>query len=290
MTWYAVLVLLLVHSALTLEECGSEQIRKTCPAEVKASDFTGNGGWGKGHVVLDTDKCDIERRHIDSFSREEFLEEYNGVKPVIIEGWNANWKSQFSTMCTKEMLLTNYGNRSIILSTANKNSYEKQTASLVSYLSDIMLPPPVVRLGNTTWYHFGNNDHESWTDLFDCYLNPEQFMSDPSFFSYSFGMGASGSGVPFHTHGPVFNEVIFGRKRWWLKPPGVEPLMHPDESAMQWLFTHYSHNDYCPASEPIGDCGVQECVIEAGEIIYIPGMWHHSTLNIGDTVFMAIFV
>jgi hypothetical protein len=47
--------------------------------------------------------------------------------------------------------------------------------------------------------------------------------------------GASGSGVPFHTHGAVFAEVLYGRKRWFLVEPKAKPTYNPDETSLRWL-------------------------------------------------------
>ena len=244
-----------------------------------------NGGWERPHAesTLDTATCTIERRHIETLSPEEFLQRYWENTPVIVEGYRHNAEALFAKMCAKDVLLWHYGAQDIVLSTANKNSYEKKTVPLTRYLDEFMVSPPVTQLGNTTWYHFGNNNHKDWPELFAAYRKPEEYMEDPTHFAYSFGLGASGTGVPFHTHGGVFNEVMYGRKRWWLAPPGPEPAFHPDESALQWTYTYYGN-------ESAHNVALQECVIGAGEFIYVPGRWHHSTLNIGDTVFMATFL
>ena len=46
--------------------------------------------------------------------------------------------------------------------------------------------------------------------------------------AYSFGLGANGSGVPFHVHGAVFAELNHGAKRWFLYPPDFAEI--PDFS------------------------------------------------------------
>lgn len=32
------------------------------------------------------------------------------------------------------------------------------------------------------------------------------------------------------------------------------------------------------------------CTLKYNEVIYIPSMWYHATLNVGETVFMSVFV
>eukprot|EP00754_Rhynchopus_humris_P051437 Rhum_TRINITY_DN9550_c0_g3::Rhum_TRINITY_DN9550_c0_g3_i1::g.34042::m.34042 len=265
------------------QECLLGEAQTSCP-DVKTK--LAHGGWvpPTEGSVLDTETCTIERRHVSDLSGEEFLAGYWEQAPVIVEGFKSNVESAFASMCARDVLLEHYGTMPVILSSANKNSYVKKTVPLSEYLGDYMASPPVVQMGNTTWYHFGNNDHAAWPELFGCYAKPEGYMHDPKHFAYSFGIGASGTGVPFHTHGGVFNEVLYGRKRWWLKAPGREPPFHPDMSALQWTYTHY------PQVANESREGIQECVIGPGEFIYVPGQWHHSTLNIGDTVFMATFL
>ena len=65
-----------------------------------------------------------------------------------------------------------------------------------------------------TFYLFGDNDWGDWVNFTEHYVRPPWNYSGREPF-YSFGIGGSGSGVPFHTHGAVFAEVIFGRKRWF---------------------------------------------------------------------------
>lgn len=70
---------------------------------------------------------------------------------------------------------------------------------------------------------------------------------------FSFGIGSSGSGVPFHTHGAVFAEVLHGHKRWLLSPPQSKPEFSPDETSLAWtlgVLPRLSRN----ATETILDC------------------------------------
>jgi hypothetical protein len=52
---------------------------------------------------------------------------------------------------------------------------------------------------------------QAWRGLLDQYVRPP-LLDAAAHGSVSFGLGGSGSGVPFHTHGPVFAEVVHGRK------------------------------------------------------------------------------
>lgn len=85
-----------------------------------------------------------------------------------------------------------------------------------------------------TLYFFGDNNFTEWGSLFQHYV-PPPFRIPGTSGAYSFGIAGvcragcgvraaqgwhstrfppigSGSGVPFHWHGPGYSEVIFGRK------------------------------------------------------------------------------
>ncbi|XP_059717172.1 jmjC domain-containing protein 8 isoform X1 [Haemorhous mexicanus] len=92
----------------------------------------------------------------------------------------------------------------------------------------------------------------------------------------------SGSGVPFHWHGPGFSEVIFGRKRWFLYPPDRTPHFHPNESTLAWL--QHTYPTLPPAQRPL------ECTLRPGEVLYFPDRWWHATLNLDTSVFISTFL
>lgn len=104
-------------------------------------------------------------------------------------------------------------------------------------------PHPLAALSSCvpldTLYFFGDNNFTEWGPLFQHYV-PPPFRIPGTSPAYSFGIAGgcgmgtrgmglgrdwglspaptpgstagSGSGVPFHWHGPGFSEVIFGRK------------------------------------------------------------------------------
>jgi hypothetical protein len=67
---------------------------------------------------------------------------------------------------------------------------------------------------------------------------------------FSFGIGASGSGVPFHTHGAVFAEVLHGAKRWFITDPADKPVFDPNETSFRWLH----RRNILPASKHLFEC------------------------------------
>lgn len=169
----------------------------------------------------------------------------------------------------------------MILSTANTFSYEKFKRPLRTYINDHMSPHEETIEAESVLYHFGDNRYDEWPGFYDEYVRPPLQHARLNG-SLSFGLAGTGSGVPFHTHGAVFAEVLHGQKRWFLYPPGPPPTFDPSRTTLYWL--KHVYPGLPEDKKPV------ECVLRPGEIIYLPSHWWHATLNIGDTVFMSTFV
>ena len=167
---------------------------------------------------------------------------------------------------------------------ANTHSYDKKTTSLRDYLATSMAPRSMADVASSTFYHFGDNNYSSWVNFTDHYWRPPYNYGREPFFS--FGIGGSGSGVPFHTHGAVFAEVLHGAKRWFITAPGHKPVFDPNETSFRWLHYHYPAAGAGAAGRP----PMFDCVLYPGEVLFIDTQYWHSTLNIGDTVFISTFL
>ena len=129
-------------------------------------------------------------------------------------------------------------------------------------------------------YQFGDN---YWDIVYE-YARPEVFGRNHTEGALSFGIGRTGSGVPFHVHGPVIAEVMHGRKRWFMAPWEKKPDFDPIISSFTW------YHDIATNKNHQLDEGVLTCIAEPGDLVFVPNEWWHSTLNIGETVFMAMFL
>nr|XP_048722189.1 jmjC domain-containing protein 8 isoform X2 [Caretta caretta] len=217
----------------------------------------GNGGWltNKYLALMEEDHCTVERRDA-SLTYSQFIDQYAFSRPVVIQGITDN--SEFQALCTRNKLLAEFGDRLVRLSTANTYSYRKDTL-----------------------YFFGDNNFTEWGSLFQKYM-PPPFRIPGTSGAYSFGIAGSGSGVPFHWHGPGYSEVIFGRKRWFLYPPEKTPEFHPNKTTLSWLLDTYPFLP--PEDRPV------ECTIHPGEVLYFPDRWWHATLNLDTSVFISTFL
>jgi jumonji domain-containing protein 8 len=111
-------------------------------------------------------------------------------------------------LSARERLLQEYGDSVVILSTANSYSHEKRHLSFGRYVREIVDHEWTGdEVGDRSFYHFGDHNHSEWALLFDAYVQPTHLLDYETEGSMSFGVGASGSGVPMHVHGPVFAEV-----------------------------------------------------------------------------------
>lgn len=94
-------------------------------------------------------------------------------------------------------------------------------------------------------------------------------------------MGGMRTGAPFHFHRSAFNSALFGRKRWLLLPPGAQYWARA--RAVDWF-------DRYRAGEVPADPLIQECVQHAGDILFVPGGYAHTTISAEDTACVAIEV
>lgn len=231
----------------------------------------------KYDIIEDQGNCNIER--VNHITNEEFLTNYAYNKPVIISTENSN--EYFKQLCERYQLLKDYGDKKIVLSTANTHSYDKLEMTLEQYIENTLYPQDITESGKNTLYFFGDNNHTEWKKLFEQYNMPPYKLPKKGP-ALSFGIAGIGSGVPFHFHGPGFAEVIHGSKRWFLYPYDDKPEFNPDETTLYWVQNEYP-------KLPKND-NLYECTIFPGEALYFPDRWWHATFNLETSVFISTFL
>lgn len=210
----------------------------------------------------------------------EFLE-----KEAVVFTGNSNRTAFFRELMQKNILLHCFGNHFVTLSTANQFSYLKTEASFRDYVENYMSKPQDLNAsGADTKYHFGDNKHSEWDHFFNLYPKPTEILYDAKIATLSFGLAGTGTGVPSHTHGHVFAEILYGKKRWWIAEPQNKPRFESDESVLKWFL------EVLPTYTEQEKSKLLDCTIEPGDILYIPTHWWHSTFNMGEAVFMSTFV
>jgi hypothetical protein len=214
----------------------------------------------------------------------EFIARFRGRSPVVLTA--ASNGSSFAASATRRALRDEWGSLSVVLSSANSHSYEKRVVPLSQYLDTMMDPQPLSRLGNETFYLFGDNNGPQWARFLAGYRRPP--FAGAEFGALSFGVAGRNTGVPFHIHGAVYAEVLHGRKHWFLLPPGERPVFNPNASQLHWVV--HSMPD---AVNQLASRGARmlTCTLHPGEVLYIPPMWYHATLNLDDfNCFVSTFV
>ena len=250
--------------------------------------------------------------------------------PLVIYPSSGRRNSDFARLTTVENLASNFvPNFNVTLSGSDSLSSHRREIPLIQYLDEILnangvgetLPD---QLGNESWYLFGETFTDDWAAFLRRYELPRCHSCTRDQVALSFGIGNSGSGVQWHTHGPGFSETIHGRKHWVLYPPNQRPSYNLDYASRHWMEHEYgrlenwteadvedernSHIKYMTNSyedmsgPPFGiltkktESGPSEkkpfeCTIHPGEMIYFPDRWHHATINLDSyTCFVSSFL
>ncbi len=90
-------------------------------------------------------------------------------------------------------------------------------------------------------------------------------------------VGGNGSGNPFHYHQQTWNALVAGRKRWLLHPPNASfySELHP----LEWL---RRGRHLASGAQPL------ECEQRVGDVLFVPRLWGHGTVNLDETVGVAM--
>ena len=105
-------------------------------------------------------------------------------------------------------------------------------------------------------------------------------------------VGANGSGNPFHYHAQTWNALVVGRKRWWLYPPNAS--FYSEVHPLEWLRRRPRRGaggvDAGAGGADVGAGGARalECEQRAGDVLFVPRLWGHGTLNLGETLGVAM--
>mmetsp|Transcript_60976 Transcript_60976/g.114972 ORF Transcript_60976/g.114972 Transcript_60976/m.114972 type:complete len:313 (+) Transcript_60976:101-1039(+) len=227
-------------------------------------------------------------------------------RPWMFEGLTNNTRLQGRTgLTSKAEFLRRYGHREAVVSNPVAQSHGRKSMPLAAYVQSEMRPAEnlsvAVAESSEAWYLCQSN---FWEDLISEYDPPPLLGGRTG--ARSFGLGRSGSGLPFHWHGAAFFEVTQGQKRWFFAPPHYDFSDAWGMSSLSWLHSLWGrtsvsfHRDAekvqralldgeSSSSVPLPQ-GVWTCTQGPGEVLYIPAGWWHATLNVGETVFFLDFV
>ncbi|KAK9069527.1 hypothetical protein SSX86_011431 [Deinandra increscens subsp. villosa] len=234
------------------------------------------------------DQGNVERK--TDLSLEEFLQQYDAQKPVLVSGLADTWLAKKTW--TPEQLLIKYEDTSFRISQRSANKVAMKLKDYVSYIQEQHDEDPL--------YIFDDKFGEVAPDLLKDYSVPHLFPDDyfdvldsdqrPPFRWLI--IGPERSGASWHVDPALtsaWNTLLCGRKRWALYPPGRVPLgvtVHVNDedgdvdietpSSLQWWLDFYPL--LADEDKPI------ECTQLPGETIYVPTGWWHCVLNLETTI------
>eukprot|EP01100_Stratorugosa_tubuloviscum_P011725 TRINITY_DN5310_c0_g1_i1.p1 TRINITY_DN5310_c0_g1~~TRINITY_DN5310_c0_g1_i1.p1 ORF type:complete len:553 (-),score=257.64 TRINITY_DN5310_c0_g1_i1:69-1676(-) len=237
---------------------------------------------------LDISFSHIERHSVDRLSYSEFVEQFDKIcKPVIITDFVSKWPAM--QLWTEEKILEKYSS-TIFRMTHKQNGHR-------------------VRMRGSDYFYYWKNQRDLdplylfeskfalKTTMAEDYEAPSKYFGDDLFemlpkrpFYRWLIIGPARSGTSFHID-PIctsaWNALVSGRKRWalyppgWREPPGktshlMEDKFDSDVEPLHWYLEVYPNLP--PTHKP------WECIQRAGEMIFVPGGWWHSVLNLDETV------
>lgn len=234
------------------------------------------------------DNGNVERK--TELSLEEFHQEYDAKKPVLISGLADTWSATHAW--TPDRLMADYGEKVFRISQRSSKKASMKFKDYVSYSQ--------IQHDEDPLYIFDDKFGEVAPALLKDYSVPPLFQEDwfdvlerdkrPPFRWLI--IGPERSGASWHVDPALtsaWNTLLCGRKRWALYPPGRVPLgvtVHVNEddgdvnidtpTSLQWWLDFYPL--LADEEKPI------ECTQLPGETIYVPSGWWHCVLNLETTV------
>ena len=237
----------------------------------------------------DTSRCNIDRIPYDQMTPTLFHSEYYITKPFILTPTPSTARTTLATRqaWSRASILSSLGSIPVNLGTPHSLTAFGDgvvSSTLGAYILDLR-NASIDRISGDHYLFDRKGFFKQAASLLTSYQPHPLFHWDTNHGQYghaesmTFALGPTGSGINFHYHKDGWNEVLFGRKRWFLYPPtvGAPPGGYNQfEAALRWFESTYDALD--EAQRP------WECMQYPGEVFYVPEDWYHATINIGETV------
>ncbi|KAK3780758.1 hypothetical protein RRG08_001864 [Elysia crispata] len=252
-------------------------------------DQTGGDWRPPSRLVWDqfgTDRCNIERVSILDLSPERFQAEYRFKKSVLVTfphgaaDWTtpANWSRRGLSEGYSKCDIHSGESLEIVRKGGNGN----HVSSFKDYVDNFLMED---RAENDTSEpkHYACDRQFFWSSRLRADLRlPPYFQVNMTSDDSIFFLGPSLSGVVFHKHSDTWNGVVHGYKRWFLYPNTDSPPggVYHGYTIVNWV--KHVYPNLTDDEKPL------ECVQYPGEILYLAEGTYHATLNLGDTVAVAI--
>ena len=255
------------------------------------SEEGGAEGWleeGWPHA-FDTQRCTVDRLPMDAMTPQLFRSSYYLQKPFILTptAESAAVTLRVRAAWSRRRTLAELGSIPVNLGTPHSLTAFGDgvvSSTLGAYIADLR-NASVDRLSADHYLFDRKGFFKHAASLLQSYSPHRLFHWDSTQGRYglsesmTYALGPTGSGINFHYHKDGWNEVLFGRKRWFLYPAsvGCPPGGYNQfEAALSWYRDSYA--SLSAEQLPL------ECMQFPGEVLYVPEDWYHATINVGETV------
>ena len=112
------------------------------------------GGWRTytADVLVEAGPCHLPILDGRTLTNADFLRSYAYQRPFVVR--DASNQNIFRALCQRERILADWGDREVVLSSANSYSYDKRTVSFRHYCDHVMTPQKLKTLANGTLVFF----------------------------------------------------------------------------------------------------------------------------------------
>lgn len=239
----------------------------------------------------------------EDLTKERFLRDfYHLRRPVIVTGnVTADWRA-WETW-TRPVMLELYGDKRLKggpIAYGRAFKRMERARELQEFIrnsmhrtdGEILKDAPA----NEPWILF-DRDVTAGEDMIDDYDTPAYFQPGVQN-QAQLSVGSFGSGASWHHHLSAFNVLLFGKKRWWMVPPALQKdvLYEREDPAIQYghglvasnlqPLTWY-HTVFAKTLNKTHGEDIVQCTQGPGELLILPRLWSHTTINLSDTVCLA---
>ena len=140
------------------------------------------------------------------------------------------------------------------------------------------------------WILFDGEIEQHYPEFRGHFSMPEHFGRHETFRA-QLSLGSFGAGAPFRHHVDAMSSLVYGKKLWRLVPPALQHRLHGEDGASNTgLFeTAMSSLAWTRTKLPLVQAHtVAQCTQGPGEVLYVPRLWAHSTINLSETVNVAV--
>mmetsp|Transcript_19810 Transcript_19810/g.33321 ORF Transcript_19810/g.33321 Transcript_19810/m.33321 type:complete len:692 (+) Transcript_19810:81-2156(+) len=287
--------------------------------ERRGVDAADGGGWSDAVLdpVLrgDPERCDILEVWVGQPEPVDFFVNYVALgKPVVFRGamqhMEARGETSIRAALNRKQFLQKYGRESIAVSTipyASSFGVGVHAMSLRDVadlnVSEASTPPQqTVDDGSSDGVLAGRDSGQAGDDGVDepplyafSTASPawrEQIEDDiglPALLEgggllqdveMQFYLGPMGTGAPMHYHGHAVNSLAYGEKQWFLLPPGR--ARYSKTPSLQYVKALREQEQ-----SKTGDNLPLQCTQRAGDLMFVPTLWGHATLNTKQCIGVA---